>query len=290
MWFQQDMHENFVRLTLLQLLCFAQAWTGAIRTKRLPNGLKKLCWVAAPLSSAPCAFAEAASDLCSVEWETADINSYTMQFCMPRPAGVQGLTSIALHDRDIFQLLLPFREFRETFGTACTSVLTAIVVPRVDSDHPVISVRPQKRPVSSPTLCLQSTCARRRSSITRHSIINAVRARRTWRAHSAKHEGALLCTPCCRRRVLRPPPGLRKLSQGIHAPSLLQAGPGLETVRDIIQASGDVHRFGNSKFLSIYLQRAYLPPGRQGLFPLAEAGDPAGIEPSEQVPYSSSMI
>ncbi len=83
-----------------------------------------------------------------------------------------------------------------------------------------------------------------------------------------------------------PPPRLRKLSQDILAPTLLQAGPGLETVRDIVQASGDVHRFENSKFLSIYLQRAYLPPGRQGLFPLAEAGDPPGVDPSEQVLYS----
>ena len=58
-------------------------------------------------------------------------------------------------------------------------------------------------------------------------------------------------------------------------------------MRDIIQASGDVHRFENSKFLSVYLQRAYLPPGRQQLFPLVEAGDPPGMEPSEQVIDSS---
>jgi hypothetical protein len=57
-------------------------------------------------------------------------------------------------------------------------------------------------------------------------------------------------------------------------------------VRDVIQLSGDVQRFDNSKFLSVYLQRAYLPPGRQGLFPLAEAGDTPGMEPSEQVPCS----
>ncbi len=32
-----------------------------------------------------------------------------------------------------------------------------------------------------------------------------------------------------------------------------------------------------------HLQRAYLPLGRQGLFPLAEAGDPPDMMPSEQV-------
>ena len=53
----------------------------------------------------------------------------------------QELTCAALHvGRDVLQLLLPFREFRETFGSACTGVLTAIVVPRVDGDHPVITV------------------------------------------------------------------------------------------------------------------------------------------------------
>ena len=36
-----------------------------------------------------------------------------------------------------------------------------------------------------------------------------------------------------------------------------------------------------------HLQRAYLPAGRQGLFPLAEAGDPPDMMPSEQVTSST---
>ena len=122
----------------------------------------------------------------------------------------------------------------------------------------------------------------------------------------------------------------------------MQGGPGFQSdgsVRDIIQASGDVRGFENSKFLRIFLQvaflplslqlciqentrlgtavmscarlsdagvrcshlqnvgarmndaivvclqRAYLPPGRQGLFPLAEAGDLPDMEPSEQARF-----
>ena len=55
--------------------------------------------------------------------------------------------------RDVSQLLLPFREFRETFGSACTGVLTAIVVPRIDGDHPVITVRIPHSVVTSTQQC-----------------------------------------------------------------------------------------------------------------------------------------
>jgi len=42
--------------------------------------------------------------------------------------------------RDIDQLLIPFKAFKEHFGGNATGVLTAIVAPRMDGTAPVIQV------------------------------------------------------------------------------------------------------------------------------------------------------
>ena len=56
--------------------------------------------------------------------------------------------------RDIDQLLIPFKAFKEHFGSNATGVLTAIVAPRLDGTAPVIRVSIHAELSDVAALCL----------------------------------------------------------------------------------------------------------------------------------------